>query len=214
MSKILEDGPNALQTVKNRTDFYVDQYRRVTIALLVMIVINGCSLAFSYFLYSSRPDPEYFATTAEGRLIKMQPLSAPIVAPSALLEWATRAAVAAYTYNFVDYRRQLEEASHYFTPKGWRSFEGELKKSRNLQTVIASKLVATAVPTGAPVIEDRMVIFSTYTWKVSIPVLVKYDSASTNYTQPLIIRMLIQRVPVLNNAKGIAISQFVATPTE
>ena len=57
-----------------------------------------------------------------------------------------------------------------------------------------------------------MVLFGKYTWKVSLPILVKYDSASNNYTQPLVIKMLIQRVPVLNNERGIAISQFVATP--
>lgn len=211
---LINEGTNALETVKNRSQFYVDQYRKVTIALLTMIAINAGLVSLAYYQFTNKPSPQYFATTASGAIIRLQPLSAPIVSPSALLEWATRAAVAAYTYNFVDYRKQLETASHFFTPNGWSNFEDELKKSRNLQTVIASKLVATAVATGAPVIEDRMVLFGKYTWKVSIPVLVKYDSASTNYTQPLIVKMIIQRVPVLNNERGIAISQFVASPAE
>lgn len=212
MERLDDQNHNALEIIKHRSDFYVDKYRKTTIALLISVVLNVLLFFACYGLYDSRPSPEYFATTASGAIIKLQPLSQPIVSPSALLEWATRAAVAAYTYNFVDYRKQLEDASHYFTPDGWRNFETELTKSRNLQTVIASKLVATAVATGAPVIEDRMVIFGKYTWKVSLPILVKYDSASNNYTQPLIIKMLVQRVPVLNNEKGIAISQFVASP--
>lgn len=206
--------PNALETIKNRSNFYVDQYRKVTIALLVMVALNAALVAFAYIQITNKPQPEYFATTSSGRIVKLQPLSQPIVTPSVILEWSTRAAVAAYTYNFVDYRKQLEDASHFFTPNGWRNFEEELKRSRNLQTVIASKLVATAVPTGAPVIEDRMVLFGRYTWKVSIPLLVKYDSASTSYNQPLVVKMIIQRVPELNNEKGIAISQFVASPSE
>lgn len=212
MSEI--NNSNALETIKNRSNFYVDQYRKITMALLFMIVINGALVSFAYYLFSNRPSPQYFATTSTGSIIKLQPLSQPVISPSAVLEWSTRAAVAAYTYNFVDYRRQLEEASHYFTPNGWRNFEEELKRSRNLQTVIASKLVATAVPTGAPVIEDRMVLFGRYTWKISIPILVKYDSASTSYNQPLIVKMIIQRVPELNNERGIAISQFIASPTK
>ena len=212
MSEI--NNSNALETIKNRSNFYVDQYRKITMALLFMIAVNGALVSFAYYLFSNRPSPQYFATTATGSIIKLQPLSQPVVSPSAVLEWSTRAAVAAYTYNFVDYRRQLEEASHYFTPNGWRNFEEELKRSRNLQTVIASKLVATAVPTGAPVIEDRMVLFGRYTWKISIPILVKYDSASTSYNQPLIVKMIIQRVPELNNERGIAISQFIASPTK
>ena len=209
-----ELNSNALEIIKNRDTFYKDQYRKVTVALIVMSLVNCILVAFSYYLYASKPKPEYFATTATGAIIKLQPLSQPIVSPSALLEWSTRAAVAAYTYNFVDYRSQLEQASHYFTPNGWRNFEEELKRSRNLQTVIASKLVATAVATGAPVIEDRMVLFGKYTWKVSIPILVKYDSASKSYNQPLVVKMIIQRVPELNNERGIAISQFIASPSQ
>lgn len=210
----LDQNHNALEVIKHRSDFYVDKYRKVTTLLIIMVAINAFLIFSCYVLYNTRPNPEYFATTATGGIIKLQPLSQPIVSPSALLEWATRAAVSAYTYNFVDYRRQLEEASHYFSPNGWRNFEEVLKSSRNLQTVIEQKLVTTAVATGAPVIDDRMVLFGRYTWKVSVPVLVKFESASKTYTQQLIVKMLIQRVPVLNNERGIAISQFVAAPAK
>ncbi len=203
---------DALEIVKHRNDFYKENYRKTTIALLVMVVINACSLSLNYYLFKNRPSPEYFATTQSGSLIRLQPLSVPVVSASALLEWATRAAVAAYSYNFVDYRKQLQEASEYFTPSGWKNFEQALTASRNLQTVMASKLVATAVATGAPVIEDQMVLFGRYTWRISLPILVKYDSANRSFTQSLVIRMIVQRVPTLNTPKGIAITQFIAAP--
>ena len=142
--------------------------------------------------------------------MKLYPLSVPVVSNSYLLSWVNQAAVAAYTYNFVNYRAQLQSASDYFTPDGWRGFEQALTASRNLQTVIARKLVATAVATGAPVIEDQRVIAGRYSWRISLPILIKYESASTQFKQSLVVRMIVVRVPTVDNPRGIAIQQFIA----
>ena len=163
-----------------------------------------------FYLFTHRPSPEYFATNSEGRIVKLFPLSQPVVSNSYLSSWVNQAAVAAYTYNFVNYRSQLQAASEYFTPEGWRTFEAALASSRNLQTVISRKLVATAVATGAPVIEDQRVIAGRYSWRVSLPLLIKYESASANYRQSLVLRMIIVRVPTVDNPRGIAVQQFVA----
>ena len=116
-----------------------------------------------------------------------------------------------YSYNFVNYRKQLQAASEYFTPEGWRTFEAALKSSRNLETVIARKLVVTAVATGAPVVLDQRIVSGRYAWKVQLPLLVTYQSASTLFQQPLIVTMIVTRVSMRDVPKGIAISQFIAS---
>jgi intracellular multiplication protein IcmL len=202
---------SALELVKMRKNFYRDSYRRVVTALLLMIFVNML-LAFiiSYFV-THQPEPKYFATSTDGRIIPIYPLTAPMQSDAALLQWANQAAVAAYTYNFATYRKELQEASEYFTPEGWRSFEAELQSTRNLETVMTKKLVATAVATGAPVILDRGILSGRYSWKVQMPLLVSYESASTTIQQPVVVTMLITRVSTLNVPKGIAIAQFVAS---
>ena len=94
----------------------------------------------------------------------------------------------------------------------WRKRNSELVRvqTRNLQTVIAQQLVATAVATGAPVIEDQRVIAGRYSWKIAMPILVKYQSANKNYSQSLVVRVIVQRVPVYANPKGVGIVQFIA----
>lgn len=201
---------DALQIVQLRNNFYRDNYRKVVVILLLLIISNVILAGGVYYLFTHRPKPDYFATSPDGRITKLYPLSAPVISTSALLSWVTQAAVASYTYNFVDYRKQLQDASAFFTPDGWRNFEDALVKSRNLETVIAKKLVVTAVPTGAPVIVDRRVINGRFAWKVSMPVLVKYQSSSTSYQQALVLTIIVTRVPVLSDPKGIAISQFIA----
>ena len=202
---------DALEQVRLRNNFYRDNYRRVLATLLIMVLVNVLLVVVICFEITHPTPSKYFATSAEGRIIPLHSLDQPVVTQSALLQWAARAGVAAYTYNFVDYRAQLQEASDYFTPQGWTNFEDALKGSRNLETVLTRKLVVTAVPTGAPIILDQAPINGRYAWKVQMPILVTYQSASTTYQQPLIISMLVTRVPDVDKPDGIAIAQFVAS---
>jgi intracellular multiplication protein IcmL len=201
----------ALEVVQMRKNFYRDSYRRVVSGLLFLIIINFLLAFIIYYFATHQPEPKYFATSADGRITPIYPLTAPMVSDSALLQWANQAAVAAYTYSFATYRKELQDASEFFTPDGWKDFESALQSSRNLETVIAKKLVVTAVATGAPVILDRGVLDNHYSWKVQMPLLVTYESASTTIQQPILITMLVTRVSTLNVPKGIAIAQFVAS---
>ncbi len=204
----MADG--TLEMVMLRNNFYRDNFHRCIFVLIVSIVVNLVSIFGMYYAFSHQPSPKYFATNPQGRIMRLYPLSVPMVSNSYILSWANQAAVAAYTYNFVNYRGQLQKASDYFTPQGWKGFEQALASSRNLQTVIARKLVATAVATGSPVIEDQRVIAGRYSWRISLPVLIKYESASTRYKQSLVLRMIVVRVPTVDNPSGIAIQQFIA----
>lgn len=200
----------ALQLVTLRNNFYRDGYRRVLVILLIMVVINVVLLGLLGYMLTHRPEPQYFATTSDGKVIPMHALSEPLVTSAELLQWATVAATSANTYDFVNYRKALQDASEYFTPTGWREFQNALKSSNNLDTVISKKLAVSAVATGAPIILDRGLINGTYKWKVQLPLLITYESASTNISQPVVVTMLITRVSTLDTPKGIAIDAFYA----
>lgn len=204
------DSDDALVAVTLRRDFYRDNFRRCQLLCLMLcgiIIVETLALVHSV---NTPKEVEYFATDPQGRITKLHPLSQPVISQEAILSWVNQAIVKAYTYNFVSYRQQLQSLSASFTPDGWKQFEKALIDTRNLQTVIAQQLVATAVATGAPVIEDQRVIAGRYSWKISMPILVKYQSSSKNYSQSLVVRVIVQRVPVYTNPKGIGIIQFVA----
>jgi intracellular multiplication protein IcmL len=201
---------DALVAITLRRDFYRDNFRRSQVLSIILIVIVAIETLFIMHLVNEPVQVQYFATDPQGRITKLQPLSQPVISQEAILSWANQAIVKAYTYNFVNYRSQLQELSDSFTPEGWEQFQNALTKTRNLQTVIAQQLVATAVATGAPVIEDQRVIAGRYSWKIAMPVLVKYQSSNKNYSQSLTVRVIIQRVPVYTNPKGVGIVQFIA----
>lgn len=203
---------DALEVVRLRNNFYRDNYRRLILAVLAVLALNAILLGIIIYQYKVRPEPRYFATSAEGRITPIFPLTSPVLATSELLQWANEAAVAAYSYNFANYQKALQDASQYFTSEGWNNYQTALKNSRNLETVINKKLVVSAQATGAPVILDQGKIGDHYAWKVQMPLLVNFQSINTNIQTPLVVTLLITRVSTLYVPKGIAIAQYIAAP--
>jgi intracellular multiplication protein IcmL len=201
---------DALELVRMRNNFYRDNYRRAIAALLLMVLVNLLLVAGVIYQMVNRPHPQYFATTADGKLIQLSPLNDPMVSQEFLLQWANQAAVAAYTYDFVNYRQQLQKASEYFTPEGWKNFQDILKQSKNLNTVIDQKLTVNAVATGAPVITQRGILNGRFAWKVQIPLLVTYQNPNRVINQSVLVNMIITRVSVLDFPRGIAIAEYLA----
>lgn len=194
-----------------RNNFYRDSYRKVMSTLLFALIIIAALVTALVYVITHPPEPKYFATTIQGRITPLVPLSQPNTSPSALLQWANTAAIAAYSYNFVNYRQELQAASEFFTPDGWQEFLGAIKETRNLEAVIEKKLIVSAVATGAPIILQEGLLNDVYTWRVQMPMLITYQSASQYSQQAVTVTMLITRVSTLYNARGIGIAQFIVS---
>jgi intracellular multiplication protein IcmL len=204
---------DALQMVRLRNEFYRDSYHKVLIVLLIAILILFGLVGLLVFISTHPPKPLYFATSINGRITPLQPLDRPNQTKPALLQWANQAAIAAYSYNFVNYRSELQAASAFFTPDGWSEFQQALNNSNNLKAVIAKKLVVSSVATGAPIILNEGVrADGRYFWRIQMPLLVTYQSASEITQQSLNITMTVLRVSTLDSERGIGIDSFVGTP--
>jgi len=202
---------DSLAIVQNRNEFYRDNYKRILVALLLMVVVNVCLVGILYYQITHEPVPEYFAMSSTGKIVKLHGLNKPVLAPDVVLQWAERSTVAVFSYNFVNYREALQRAQNKFTSNGWSNYEKALKQSQQLETVIDRHLVVSAVATGAPVILDKGILNGRYVWKIQMPLLVTYQSASDITQEPLVVTILVSRVPVFNHPEGIAIVSFVAS---
>ncbi|HAT7793685.1 TPA: type IV secretion protein DotI [Legionella pneumophila] len=203
---------DALTVVALRNKFYKDSQRKVILALLIAIVVNVVLASLVVYMITHPPAPKYFATSINGRITPLFPLDEPNQSDSAVLQWANQAAIAAFTYNFVNYRDELQASSGFFTAEGWDQFLGALEQSNNLDAVKVKKLVVSAVATRAPIILQKGVLNGRYSWRVQMPILVTYQSASEFTQQNNVVTMLITRVSTLNSPRGIGISQFVVGP--
>jgi len=203
---------DALTAVTLRNGFYKDSQRKVLVALLIAIVVNFVMAAMLVYIITHPPAPKYFATSINGRITPLFPLNEPNQSDSAVLQWANQAAIAAFTYNFVNYRDELQASSGFFTAAGWDQFLTALQQSNNLDAVKAKKLIVSAVATRAPIILQKGPLNGIFSWRVQMPLLVTYQSASEFTQQNNVVTMLITRVSTLNSPRGIGISQFVVGP--
>lgn len=203
---------DALSAVAMRNDFYRDGQRKTLLALLFSIVINFVMASLLIYMITHPPEPKYFATSINGRITPLYPLDEPNQSDSAVLQWANQAAIAAFTYNFVNYRDELQASSGFFTADGWTQFLNALQQSNNLDAVKAKKLIVSAVATRAPIILQKGLLNGVYSWRVQMPILVTYQSASEFSQQNNVVTMLITRVSTLNSPRGIGIAQFVVGP--
>lgn len=202
---------DAIELIRLRNNFYRDNYRRLVGAMVVLLVIVTLLVGIICYQVSNRPEPRYFATTVDGRIMQLFPLSDPMLSPGELLQWAHRAAISAYSYNFVNYRDAMQQLQNQFTMQGWKYYENALRVARTLEMVVAKKLIVSAVATGTPVVLDQAIIEGRYSWKVQIPLLVTYQSPNEQTQQPMVVMMIISRVPTVDMPKGIAIVSFVSS---
>ncbi len=203
---------DALIAVELRNNFYRDGQQKVVLILLLSILVNIVLAAILTYIITHPPAPKYFATSISGRITPLFPLNEPNQSDSAVLQWANQAAIASFSYNFVNYRTELQASSGFYTAEGWDQFLKSLQDSNNLLAVKASKLVVSAVATSAPVILQKGVLNGRYTWMVQMPLLVRYQSASEFTEQNNVVTIRVTRVSTLNSPRGIGIAQFVVAP--
>lgn len=203
---------DALKVITLRNQFYKDSQRRVILSLMISILVNFILGAILVYIFTHPPAPKYFATSINGRITPLFPLNVPNQSDSAVLQWANQAAIASFTYNFVNYNDELQASSVFFTPEGWDQFITALDQSNNLAAVKAKKLIVSAVATRAPVILKKGILNGSYSWRIQMPMLVTYQSASEFTQQNNVVTMLVTRISTLNSPKGIGIAQFVVGP--
>lgn len=201
-----------LGNVVIRNQFYRDGYRTlVKIALFQGIGILALILTFVIFLNIYTPSRTYFATTEDGRVVPMIPLSQANLSRPALLSWAAQAATETMTFGFHDYRRRLQESSRHFTRRGWNSFTRALQDSGMIETVADNRQVITAIPRSAPtILAEGLMPNGTYRWEVEMPMQVTYELGSSRRSDQMNVRLVIVRVPKLESANGVGIEQWIA----
>lgn len=182
--------------------------------ILPMILLStlfslGC-LAFLTYRNVHVESPPYYAIMPGNVNQPLTTLAMPNLSKKALLQWSVQAATLAYTYNFGNYETVLANVSNYFTNEGWADYQTALDAAGTIAYINEKKLALAAVPTDAAVIIQEGVIEGRYAWKIQVPMLVTYTSASESVPQNILITMLVSRIPTWYNPKGIGIVQFIA----
>lgn len=209
--KTLQD--DALIMVHLRNDFYKRKFRWVLIVYILSLVMIVFLLGVLNHLVKNSAHPKYFVTDDVGRLIYDVPRKTPGISTDEAASWATEAVETAYTYNFVNFRSQLQMAQKYFTDYGWRNYMDGLRASNNLIALEQKKFVIIAKAVAKPKLLVEGILGSGYAWKFQIPLLVTYMSppydGKSQFQNPLLVTVVVQRQSILTSYKGLGVMQMI-----
>lgn len=205
---------DALVVVFSRNAFYRRMHFLVLAALCLASIVIAILLVILIHIFRFPPPPLYFATDEVGRLIPVIPVDKPNMSEKEVMDWTANAITRAFSYDFINFRSQLQSSQRYFNDYGWRTYMDAVKSTNNLVALTARKMVFLAQVIGQPKLTTEGILSGSYAWKFDMPVLMTYlvppfDAKST-FTNPLVVTVVIQREPILQSNKGLGILQVIA----
>ncbi len=196
-------------------NFFYQRLCYLACALLVLVLITiGLLIGLLVYLIEEEPAPVYFATNVAGQLMRIPPVTEPFPA-NTVANWTVQAIQAAYAYDYVNYRQQLQSAQQYFTDYGWHGYMQALTASNNLVALTQRKQIVLAQVIGQPRFLKAGILAGAYAWQLQMPLLVTYweppyDDKS-KFSNALTISVIVQRQPMLQSNAGLGIVQLLSS---
>ena len=188
--------------------FFREHYDKVILALLALIFIIIILAAVVLYQVFHRPLPPFGLVMPNGKSMQLTPHDTPSLRPDTLITWGSKAAVAAYTFDFVNYKKQINDTRSYFTATGWADYQASI--GGLIGTITANQLFVNGVVSGPPVISNQGELLpGQYAWRIQIPFLVTYQSSEKTVKTHYTMVITIIRVPTRENPRGVGINQLV-----
>lgn len=176
-----------------------------------MLVIIGTG--FFWF-----PRYRYIATMDNRAVCELSATETGAVTPAGITEFAKEAALASYSYDYVNYRATINDVtSRFYTEAGRKALLGSLDTSGNLERVVKGRLIMRTFATNAPQIETDGMEGAARFWLVHVPIAIEfYSGASTSPTNVqdylAIVKVVQDNRPSAANPKGINVDSMILNP--
>lgn len=209
----------AVSTILHRDTFANARLHFVVRMATLLFLIALVGAAGVWVLMLRPPIYRYVMTDATGAVLPIIPTEKRNQSDEFVVKWTIDAITRLYSFDFSNYRGQLQDAQKNLTVVGWRDFEKSLERSGNFKAVIGNGYVTSAVPTGPGRITraDVHPTLGRFAWKVEFPMLVTFRSASQDrenrsLTANLDLRVsaVVIRQPEYLNPAGLGIRQIIA----
>lgn len=168
------------------------------------------AIAFSAFLYITRPTPVYYAATPDLRIAKLTPLDKPVLTEQGLLNWTVEVVTSSISLDFVHWREKLQSMHPNFSNDAFTSFTQSMTDAGILKLIQEKRLNLSSVVTQAPVITKSGIINGIMSWQIQFPLLLSYESSKgVELTQNLVAEVIISRASTVTTPKGVVIKQLI-----
>lgn len=203
---------DALELIFSRNAFY----KRLHYLALVMFVFSVIILiTFSimiYYLVKNPTRPLYFVTDKVSRLIPIIPVQVPMKLED-VMAWAIEGVESAYSYDYINYRAQIQQSERYFTNYAWRTYLST-QQTGNIFSVRERRMIVSAKVVGEPKLLAQGILAGAYAWKLEMPLYVTYqlppyDDKANFFSNALKVIVTVQRQPPFKGYQGLGFVQFI-----
>lgn len=210
-SKKLSD---ALMLVQLRNAFYKKKFHFILGIYALSLIIIAILISIVIFIKTTEAQPRYFVADEMGRLIKDIPLSDLNMSSDELLQWTVNAVEAANSFDFINYRRQLQDAQKYFMDESWATYMKELTISDNLLALKYRRWVFVAKVVEKPTLITEGILSGVRAFKFQMPLLVTYlkppsYDIKSSASNAFVVTVIVLRRNLLESYKGLAIYSMV-----
>lgn len=185
-------------------------------------VIAGCSIVANIVLvagFFQYPKYKTIQTIDNSVICELSPQDNPILSHASIEDFAKSAALAAYSYDYVNYREMLHSATtKYFTEDGKEAFNRVLNNSGFVNHILANKLSIKPVVLSAPRLENQGVDkFNNLYWIVRVPIKIDFyvgssmPKASERYVAQI---RVVQTKRDAHNPRGIGVKTLTLHPVD
>lgn len=210
-SKKLSD---ALMLVQLRNAFYKKKFHFILGIYALCLIIIAILISIIIFIKTTQAKPRYFVADEVGRLMKDIPLSDLNMSSDELLEWTVNAVEAANSFDFINYRRQLQDAQKYFMDQSWATYMRELTISDNLLALKYRRWIFIAKVVEKPTLITEGILSGVRAFKFQMPLLVTYlkppsYDIKSSASNAFVVTVIVLRRNLLESYKGLAIYSMV-----
>lgn len=191
--------------------------RSLNLTLIIAIIVASVVIVIMLFLFAAYPKYKFFQTVDNSVICEISPQNNPALTDAAIQDFARISVLSAYTFDYLNYRDQLDNATtRYFTSEGRAAFNQALRNSGSLNHIIANNLSMKTVVTSAAQIEDKGVDNNGQAyWVVRMPVTTEFY---TGGTKPADVQKFVAMVRIVStkrdalNTKGIGVMNLTLRP--
>lgn len=198
-----------------RLAFYRDGSRYLRWTLIAGVTSLAIGLSGTIFSLFHEGGNRYFAADEQGRVIDLVALSQPNHKDSVIAQWASRALVDTFQFNFDNYRTALNEAvQEYFTSSGGTRLIQELEGNGTLETVAEQQLLVSLIVDEVPIVIDKGRVNGGryFAWRLQAPATITYrNTRNRTFTNKVTITATVVRRSMLEDPEGLGISSIVIT---
>lgn len=196
--------------IKLRQGYKADSVSKLWLLSILQIVSISLTGLFIFMQINSRPDPLFFDVTKHEQVIDPVPLDEPSITDAALLNIVNEAINLAYTFNYKNISDQANKLKDYFDDRGMKTYVKVLQEDDTMKRVVPDKLIVSMKANKAPQIVREGSFKGRYTWRIQIPVSVRYENKEKLIRSEVEVDVVVWRVPEIISPNGIKITTIRA----